>query len=199
VIANSLLRRSTDCQCSAVLPPVPRAVFISFLQNSIAFCIVFGYAIRKGKLWRTEELAMSSAKTHEIIDAVKNPLRGNNFEARRRALGLSRVALARIFDVDPATVFRRERETPPASLWNYALRGVEEEAKKPEAKMLVRSFKSRVRDETPEEGTARIHDLKYTTEKMHDARRQHAAAKATKTGLSKDQIKRIADRAEGRS
>ena len=47
--------------------------------------------------------------TREVVKAALDPIRKNDLEARRRKLGLSRAALARILDVDPATVFRRER------------------------------------------------------------------------------------------
>jgi hypothetical protein len=43
-------------------------------------------------------------------------------------LKLSRVALARILDIDPATIYRQERGVMSA-LWDYATRGVEAEAK----------------------------------------------------------------------
>ena len=44
-----------------------------------------------------------------VKEVVPSARRRNDLEARRRKLGLSRVALGRILDVDPATVFRRER------------------------------------------------------------------------------------------
>ena len=65
----------------------------------------------------------------QTIKNITNPLRRNNLEARRRKLGLSRVAPGRILDVDPATVFRRERG-PLVALWDYAMRGIEAEARK---------------------------------------------------------------------
>ena len=43
------------------------------------------------------------------------------------------------FDVDPTTVFRRERG-PLVALWDYAMRGIEAEAKDKEAKSHLRSF-----------------------------------------------------------
>jgi hypothetical protein len=63
-----------------------------------------------------------------VLDfALHNPIRRNTLQERRDRLGLSRVALARILDVDPASIFRHERNRMPA-LWDYALRGVEAEA-----------------------------------------------------------------------
>ena len=64
----------------------------------------------------------------EAIQGITNPHRRNDLEARRRKLGLSRVALGRILGVDPATVFRRERG-PRVALWDYAMRGIEAEAR----------------------------------------------------------------------
>ena len=62
-----------------------------------------------------------------LIKAAIDPIRQNNLRARRRKLGLSRVALGRILGVDPATVFRHERGRMDG-LWDYALRGIEAEA-----------------------------------------------------------------------
>jgi DNA-binding XRE family transcriptional regulator len=73
---------------------------------------------------------MARLKTRETIAEILHPIRHNDLEARRRRLKLSRVALARILDVDPATVYRQERGVMSA-LWNYALRGVEAEASSP--------------------------------------------------------------------
>jgi hypothetical protein len=80
------------------------------------------------------------SKTHETIAEILHPIRRNDLEARRRRLKLSRVALARILDVDPTTVRRQERVVMPA-LWDYALRGVEAEAKlaKPDLRALRRA------------------------------------------------------------
>ena len=62
-----------------------------------------------------------------VIRATIDPIRQNTLRARRRKLGLSRVALGRILGVDPATVFRHERGRMDG-LWDYALRGIEAEA-----------------------------------------------------------------------
>jgi DNA-binding XRE family transcriptional regulator len=67
------------------------------------------------------------SKTREAISEIVNPIARNTLKERRVRLGLSRVALARILDVDPASIFRHERN-PMTALWDYALRGVEAEA-----------------------------------------------------------------------
>jgi DNA-binding XRE family transcriptional regulator len=144
-----------------------------------------------------------------LIKAAIDPIRQNNLRARRRKLGLSRVALGRILGVDPATVFRHERGRMDG-LWDYALRGIEAEAA--EGKQFRRQYKTDLDRQTfiPDQLDAR--GWSYTAEKMHEARRQHAQRKARpdkpgkkQTGtfserrsreLSKEQIKRIADRAE---
>jgi hypothetical protein len=160
-----------------------------------------------------------SKAAQEAIREITNPIRHNNLRTRRAALGLSRVALGRILDVDPATVYRREQERPMAALWDYALRGIEAEAKSRESKQVRRSFKEGLGHQTfiPDQLDARGYS--YTAEKMHETLRQHAQKKARpdkpdkgnvdhsapgerrprepwRRGPSKDEIKRIADRAE---
>ena len=115
----------------------------------------------------------------EVIKEITNPHRRNDLEARRRKLGLSRVALGRILGVDPATVFRRERG-PLVALWDYAMRGIEAEAK--EAKPTLRSHKrgldleNFIPDHFDAQGSA------FTSEKMNQARRQHAQEKVAASG-----------------
>jgi hypothetical protein len=48
-------------------------------------------------------------KIDDVISALVNPIHPNTLKERRVRLGLSRVALARIFGVDPASVYRHER------------------------------------------------------------------------------------------
>ena len=152
-------------------------------------------------------------KTHVVIREITHPIRHNNFEARRRKLGLSRVALGRILDVDPTTVFRHERG-PMVTLWDWALRGIEAEAASKPARTVIRNYKSQLDLETfiPEQIAARGYS--YVAEKMHEARQEHAkkrgasqrpsATSASHAGeprrpkgeLSKSRIKEIADRAE---
>ena len=121
----------------------------------------------------------------EAIQEITNPLRRNNLEARRRKLGLSRVALGRILDVDPATVFRRERG-PPVALWDYAMRGIEAEAR--EAKPILRSDKGDLDLQTVIPDHFDAQGLAYTAEKMNQARRQHARERVAASG------KRVAER-----
>jgi hypothetical protein len=71
---------------------------------------------------------MARSQIDQTIAEILHPIRPNDLEARRHRLKLSRVALARILDVDPATVFRQERGVMSA-LWDYAMRGLEAEAK----------------------------------------------------------------------
>jgi len=72
---------------------------------------------------------MNHRLTDKIAKALLNPIRDNDLEQRRKALKLSRAAVARIFGVNEATVYRQERGIM-TGLWDYALRGVEAEAAK---------------------------------------------------------------------
>ena len=110
----------------------------------------------------------------EVIKEITNPHRRNDLEARRRKLGLSRVALGRILGVDPATVFRRERG-PLVALWDYAMRGIEAEAK--EAKPILRSHKGDLDLETIIPDHFDAQGSAFTSEKMNQARREHAREK----------------------
>jgi hypothetical protein len=129
----------------------------------------------------------------DLVQELTSPNRKNDLEARRRKLGLSRVALGRILEVDPATVFRHERG-PLAALWDYALRGIEAEAADKSGKQVLRDFKSSLSNQTfiPDQFAAR--GVGYIAEKMHEARRQHAQGSSEKA-----RVKRIADRAEARA
>jgi DNA-binding XRE family transcriptional regulator len=106
---------------------------------------------------------MARAKRDETIAEILRPIRRNDLQARRCRLKLSRVALARFLDVDPATVFRQERGVMSA-LWDYAMRGVEGEAKL--AKLVLQSHQARVdsSDLIPDAMVERGH--RYTGEKM---------------------------------
>jgi DNA-binding XRE family transcriptional regulator len=116
-----------------------------------------------------------ATKTDETIAAILHPIRHNDLQARRCRLKLSRVALARILDVDPATVFRQERGVMSA-LWDYAMRGIEAEAKS--ANPILQSNQARVdtRDLIPDAMVERGH--RYTGEKM---KQQKPRAKRVKT------------------
>ena len=54
---------------------------------------------------------MTSRLTDKIAKALLNPIRDNDLEQRRKALKLSRAALARILGVNEATVFRDRKST----------------------------------------------------------------------------------------
>jgi DNA-binding XRE family transcriptional regulator len=111
--------------------------------------------------------------------SISDPIPENNLRTRRVKLGLSRVALGRILDVDPATVFRHE-QGPLMPLWDYALRGVEAEAASKSSKMIVQSYRSRLADQTfiPEQLAAR--GFSFTAEKMNEARLQRPRKKSRK-------------------
>jgi DNA-binding XRE family transcriptional regulator len=136
-----------------------------------------------------------------------HPICRNDLEARRRALGLSRAALGRILDVDPATVFRQERGVM-SPLWDYAMWGIEAEAKK--AKSVLREHQENVDrkagmipDAMDERG------YKYTAEKMKATKPKSRTVKAPPSPRqaeppqsrmpSRAAILAAADRAEARS
>jgi hypothetical protein len=120
----------------------------------------------------------------------------------------SRIALARILDIDPATVFRQERGVMSA-LWHYAMRGVEAEAKL--AKPVLQSHQARIdsRDLIPDAMVERGH--RYTGEKMKQLKPRPKRAKVAavqetdRAGLprthvpSRRAVMAAADRAEERS
>ena len=114
----------------------------------------------------------------EVIKEITNPLRQNDLEARRRKLGLSRVALGRILGVDPATVFRRERG-PLVSLWDYAMRGIEAEAASKEAKQDIRWYHARLNRRPVIPDIRDAEGKSYVAEKMRAAHRQEARKKPT--------------------
>jgi hypothetical protein len=147
-------------------------------------------------------------KISDVVKEITSPVRRNDFEARRQKLGLGRVALGRILDVDPATVFRHERG-PFEALWDYALRGVEADADK-DTKRVLRSFKSDLksdlsrRDFLPDQFEAR--GQAYLAERMRDAQKEVSrslpdkARSARANGAHSDsRIKEIVDRAAARS
>src|SRR5262249_573791 len=73
-----------------------------------------------------------------------HPIRHNDLATRRRALGLSQVALARMLGVDRATIHRREKQGRMLAEWHYSLRGVEAELKSRDSKSIVRDHQNRV-------------------------------------------------------
>ena len=151
---------------------------------------------------------MARRQTDQIVAEILHPIRRNDLQARRRQLKLSRVGLARILDVDPATVFRQERGVMSA-LWDHAMRGVEAEAKL--AKPALQSHQASVdgRDFIADAMVERGH--RYTGEKM---KQQKPRAKRVKMpsiqGIdrpgsprarmpSRQTVMAVADRAEARS
>ena len=109
----------------------------------------------------------------EAIAEITNPHRHNDLEARRRKLGLSRVALGRILDVDPATVFRRERG-PLVALWDYAMRGIEAEAASKQAKQDIRWYKGGLNRRPVVPDIWDAEGKSYVAEKMRAAHRAEA-------------------------
>ena len=138
----------------------------------------------------------------EAIQEMMNPLRRNDLEARRRKLGLSRVALGRILDVDPATVFRRERG-PLVALWDYAMRGIEAEAASKEAKRVIRLHKANLKGQQIIPDTFEARGESYVAEKMRAAHREEARTKPAPRQTDKNErrsanqstaTKRLADK-----
>jgi hypothetical protein len=156
-------------------------------------------------------MELNMVTTKSAIAALLDPSLPNNLKARRRKLGLSRVALARILDVDPATVYRQERADVLAALWHYALRGIEAEAK--DTKCDLNSHQARVnqRDLIADMTAAQGH--RYTGEKMKRQKPRPKREKAPPVPasairpsrpphgrtLSREEIKAKADAAAARS
>ena len=112
----------------------------------------------------------------EAIKDILHPIRHNDLEARRRRLKLSRVALARILDVDPATVYRQERSVMSA-LWDYAMRGIEAEAKSCGSKAFVRDQQAKVARQAMIPDAVAERGFGYTAEKMKAVKRRPKVAK----------------------
>jgi hypothetical protein len=83
------------------------------------------------------------------------------------ALGLSRAALPRILEVDPATVYRQEQRNSMSSLWYYALVGIEVEARSRASKFVRKSHKkdAAVRDVTRGATRMEAEGLRHTAER----------------------------------
>jgi Helix-turn-helix len=137
----------------------------------------------------------------DLIRERLSPTRQNDLEARRKQLGLSRVALGRILGVDPATIFRRERG-PLAALFDYAMRGVEAEAENKSGKQIVRNFRKSQRTIIPEADWMAARGYGYIAEQMRDAQEQRRKPRAqtplpdAPASKEKARIKAMADRAE---
>jgi predicted transcriptional regulator len=63
----------------------------------------------------------------------------NNLEARRLKLRLSRAKLASMLGVDPASIYRHEREEHMSKLYGWALAGIEASVKKQTRKLKPRA------------------------------------------------------------
>ena len=154
-----------------------------------------------------------------VRERLELPLRHNTLKAQRKALGLSRAALARILEVDPSSVFRQELRNPTSMLWNYALRGLAAEAKNPTLKAMERRYKADLAREDQLLGPSRLEaqGYKLTAEKMRAVTREqanpqkesprkhrrsslpaHQPIRAPRT-LTKSEITAAADRAEARA
>jgi DNA-binding XRE family transcriptional regulator len=117
--------------------------------------------------------AAVTVKVKDAINAIVDPIRLNTLKVRRRKLGLSRVKLARIFEVDPASVYRHERGAMSA-LWDYALRGVEAEAQHRFLKSETRDFRSGLDLQTFIPDQLEAQGFRFTAAKMREDRRKHA-------------------------
>jgi DNA-binding XRE family transcriptional regulator len=126
------------------------------MQDARSASVQFAYAGRTKK---------GRSKTREAIAEIRHPIRRNDLEARRRRLKLSRVALARILNVDPATVYRQERGVMSA-LWDYAMRGIEAEAAMAGSKSALRGHQARVDSRDLVADGVIEHGHRYTGEKM---------------------------------
>ena len=78
----------------------------------------------------------------EVVEEALHPVRRNKMKARRKKLGLSQSELATVLDVDPASIYRHERNDVLPALWDYALKGIEAEAADPVARRILRQSKS---------------------------------------------------------
>jgi transcriptional regulator with XRE-family HTH domain len=114
-----------------------------------------------------------------VRDLAALPLRHNTLRRQRKALGLSRAALARILEVDPSTVYRQELSNPMSMLWCYALRGIAAEAADKNAKRLVREHKADLARTDQLLGATRLdaEGYKVTAEKMREVARDQAKPK----------------------
>jgi hypothetical protein len=158
-------------------------------------------------------------KVKDIVRELSDlPLRRNTLKSQRRALGLSRAALARILEVDPSTVYRQELQNPMSMLWSYALRGLAAEAASKTAKRQIREHKAEIARRDQLLGAARrdAEGSKLVAERMREAEREQSKPKSPQPvkrassgmyrstrqrarALTPEQVKDAADRAEARS
>jgi DNA-binding XRE family transcriptional regulator len=86
--------------------------------------------------------AVPRITARKVVEDFLNPVRRNDMKARRKKLRLSQSELATVLDVDVASIYRHERGDVLPALWDYALKGVEAEAAHPNARQIVRDFRS---------------------------------------------------------
>jgi DNA-binding XRE family transcriptional regulator len=86
--------------------------------------------------------AVPRITAREVAEDILHPVRRNDMKARRKKLRLSQSELATIFDVDVVSIYRHERDKVLPVLWDYALKGVEAEAANPQARQVLRAFRS---------------------------------------------------------
>jgi transcriptional regulator with XRE-family HTH domain len=112
----------------------------------------------------------------EVISDFLRPVRRNNMKSRRKKLGLSQSELATVLDVDVASIYRHEREHVLSSLWEYALRGIEAEARLPGTRSVLRSMRSEIdRPNVFSEGLGE-HGHRFVAVRMINMLREHARA-----------------------
>jgi hypothetical protein len=158
-------------------------------------------------------------KVKDIVRELSDiPLQRNTLKSQRRALGLSRAALARILEVDPSTVYRQELQNPMSVLWFYALRGLAAEADSKMAKRRIREHKAEIArcDQLLGAARADAEGYKLVAERMREAGREQSKPKPSQPvkraspgmyrptrdrvrALTPEQVKDVADRAEARS
>jgi hypothetical protein len=152
-------------------------------------------------------------KVKEIVrELALPPLRGNTLLRQRQELKLSRAALARILEVDPSSVYRQEQRDQMSMLWNYALRGIEAEAKTIELKRWRRDHKAELVRQDQLLGPSRLDAMGYklTAEKMRETEREQTKQRPPRQEklaqlprkpqqLTPGCIKGVADRAAARS
>jgi hypothetical protein len=102
------------------------------------------------------------------------PSRRNTLKEQRQALKLSRAKVARILEVDPATVYRQELRNPMSTLWYYALAGIEAEAKDREMKAALKRHSLDAAEHDFLRGATRVESkgARYTAEKMREGDRE---------------------------
>jgi DNA-binding XRE family transcriptional regulator len=86
--------------------------------------------------------AVPRITAREVVEEILHPVQRNKMKARRKKLGLSQSELATVLDVDPASIYRHERDDVLPALWDYALKGIEAEATDPVARRILKGESS---------------------------------------------------------